>query len=236
MLFDLRGRRRRAVQVTYAGLALLMGVGLVGAGVGSDVSGGVFDIFTGNDDADISDANKTTQKRIERANEKLKANPRDQAALVEVVRGHYTIAATDTDRETGQFGDDGKEQLEKASSAWKRYLATKPKQVDPALATLMMTAYSEVALNQPENATEAAEIVANARNDATAYIQLVQYATLAGQKRKADLAAEKAIELAPEGEEKTVKQLIEQARASGAPAPEGGAAPPGGAPAPAPGG
>ncbi|HEX8052405.1 MAG TPA: hypothetical protein VF517_05385 [Thermoleophilaceae bacterium] len=223
MLFDLRGKRRRAVQVTYAGLALLMAVGLVGAGVGSDVSGGVFDIFTGGDDGDISDANKTTQKKIDSANDKLKANPRDQAALIQVIRGHYTIAASDTDRETGEFGDEGKDELKKASAAWKRYLAAKPEKVDPALATLMMQAYGQTALNEPDNATEAAELVAEERNDATSYIQLVQFASLAGQKRKADLAADKALELAPKGEEKTVKQLLEQARQSAPAAPEGGA-------------
>jgi hypothetical protein len=214
MLFDLRGKRRRAVQVTYASLALLMAVGLVGAGIGSDAAGGLFDIFKGDENADISDANKETQKRIDSANEKLKKNPRDQAALIQVVRGHYTIAASDTDRETGAFGEDGKDELKKASDAWKRYLALKPEKVDPALATLMLQAYGQTALNEPENATEAAELVADVRNDATSYIQLVQYATLAGQKRKAELAADKALELAPEGERDTVKQLLEQAQAA----------------------
>src|SRR3712207_5322065 len=96
MLFDLRGRRRRAVQVTYASLAILMGLGLIGFGIGSDAAGGLADIFTGEgDDADISDANKETQKKIDRANDKLKVNPRDQGALIEVIRGHYTIAAGD---------------------------------------------------------------------------------------------------------------------------------------------
>jgi hypothetical protein len=224
MLFDLRGKRRRAVQVTYASLALLMAVGLVGAGIGSDVSGGLFDIFSNDDGGDLSDANKTTQKRIDSANEKLKANPRDQAALVQVIRGHYTIAASDTDSQTGEFGGDGKDELKKASAAWKRYLAAKPEKVDPALATLMMQAYSQAALNEPDNATEAAELVAQERNDATSYIQLVQFATLAGQKRKADLAADKALELAPKGEEDTVKQLLEQAKQSTPPAQDGGGA------------
>ena len=41
MLFDLRGRhRRRLVRMIYTGLALLMGVGLVGFGVGGGFSGG----------------------------------------------------------------------------------------------------------------------------------------------------------------------------------------------------
>jgi hypothetical protein len=237
MLFDLRGKRRRAVQVTYAGLALLMAVGLVGAGIGSDVSGGVFDIFTGNDGGDVSDANKPVKKRVDNAEKRLKANPRDQAALAQVVRGRYTLAASDTDEQTGEFGDDGKEELEKAGSAWKRYLATKPAKVDDGLATLMLTAYGPGGLNKPAEATEAAEIVANQRNDASSYIQLVQYASLAGQTRKADLAAEKALELAPKGERKTVQQLIDQAKAQAASAGGGGATGGGGpAPAPAPGG
>ena len=222
MLFDLRGKRRRAVQVVYATLAALLAVGLVGAGIGSDVSGGVFDIFTGGDDGDISDANKAVEERIDRANDKLKVNPRDQAALIEVVRGHYSLAATETDRETGAFGEDGKKELEKAGAAWKRYLATKPEEVDPALATLMTQAYGQLGLNKPNDATEAAELVAEARNDASSYLQLVQFATLAGQKRKADLAAEKALELAPEGERDTVKQLIEQAKAAPPPGGQGG--------------
>src|ERR671914_530323 len=46
MLFDLRGRRRRAVQATYLILALLMGGGLVFFGIGGDVSGGLFDAFS----------------------------------------------------------------------------------------------------------------------------------------------------------------------------------------------
>lgn len=229
MLFDLRGKRRRAVQVTYASLAALMAIGLVGAGIGSDVSGGVFDIFTGDDGGDVSDANKAVQERIDKANDKLKVNPRDGAALIEVVRGHYSLAATDTNREDGTFGEDGKEELEKASTAWKRYLATEPEQVDPALATLMTTAYGQLGLNQPENATTAAELVAEQRNDASSYIQLVQFATQAGQKRKADLAAEKALELAPKEERDTVKALIEQAKAPPQPAQQGGA---GQAPAP----
>src|ERR1700680_1843699 len=41
MLFDLRGRgRRRTVRVIYTALALLMGVGLVGFGIGGGFNGG----------------------------------------------------------------------------------------------------------------------------------------------------------------------------------------------------
>ena len=43
MLFDLQVRRRRVVQATYLGLAILMGGGLVFFGIGGDVQGGLFD-------------------------------------------------------------------------------------------------------------------------------------------------------------------------------------------------
>ncbi len=238
MLFDLRGKRRRAVQVTYASLAALMAIGLVGAGIGSDVSGGVFDIFTGDDSGDVSDVNKETQKLIDAANDKLRVNPRDPAALLELVRGHYNIAASEADRETSEFTGDGKKELEKASAAWKRYLATEPKQIDPALANLMLNAYSEFGLNQPENAVVVAEIVAEQEDVWEGYVQLVRLATAAGQTRKADLAADKALELASKDERAEVKDQIEQARASGQPQPEAGGAAPapgGGGQAPAPG-
>jgi hypothetical protein len=222
MLFDLRGKRRRTVQVTYAGLALLMGVGLVGAGIGSDVSGGLFDIFTGNDSGDVSDANKETEKRVKAAEKRLAANPKDQAAVAQVIRGRYTIAASDTDRTTGQFGDDGKKELGKAAAAWEKYLAAEPEKPHDGLASLMLQAYAPNALNKPDKATQAAEIVAGARDNTESYLTLVQYATLAGQKRKADLAADKALELAPKGERKNVEELIKQAKAVGQPAPGGG--------------
>lgn len=216
MLFDLRGRRRRAVQVTYAGLALLMGVGLVGAGIGSDVSGGLFDIFTGNDGGDVSEANKETQKRVESAEKKLAANPTDTVALAQVVRGRYSLASSDLDRESNTFGGDGKEELEKASTAWERYLAGEPKKVDTGLAAVMLQAYGPNALNKPDRATRTAEIIAEDRDDVASYLQLVQFASLAGQTRKADLAADKALELADKQDRKAVEQLIEQYKAAAA--------------------
>jgi hypothetical protein len=225
MLFDLRGKRRRAVQVTYATLALLLGLGLVGFGIGSDVSGGLADIFTGDDSVDESSANKEVRKRVDAANERLKANPRDEAALIVVIRGQFTLASSDVD-EQGAYGEDGKKELEKASDAWKKYVALKPKKVDLTMAQLMMQVYSPNALNKPKEGSEAAEIVATERNDAASYIQLLQFATLAGQQRKADLAGEKALELTPEDQRSEVKKQIEAFKKQSQQAPEGGGATP----------
>jgi hypothetical protein len=221
MLFDLKGKRRRTVQVTYVALAFLMAVGLIGAGVGSGVSGGIFDLFSGGSGG--STANKTIDKRIKTAEKALTVNPKDQVAMVSLVRSHYTLASADTNQQTGQFGKDGKKELVKASTAWHRYVASNPKKPDPSLAGLMVVAYSNIGLNQASNAATAAEIVADDRNDAQAWVQLVQYAALAGQTRKADLAGQKAIQRAPKNQKKAAKQAVQQAKAAGAPQSAGGA-------------
>ena len=67
MLFDLRGRRRRAVQATYLTLAVLMGGGLVLFGIGGDVSGGLFDAFSGNssnttDNSQLDEAHRRAEE------------------------------------------------------------------------------------------------------------------------------------------------------------------------------
>jgi tetratricopeptide (TPR) repeat protein len=222
MLFDLRGKRRRTVQVTYVALAFLMAVGLIGAGVGSGVSGGIFDLFSGGGGG--STADKTVQKKIDRAEKALRVNPGDEAALKSLVRAHFQLGQLDSNERTGKFGTDGKKELRKADAAWKRYLATDPKKPDDSLAGLMIVAYSNVGLSDPAGAADAAEVAATVRDDPDNWIQLVQYATLAGQTRKADLAAEKALAKAPKGQRKSVKDKIAQAKQVASPQGAGGAA------------
>jgi hypothetical protein len=228
MLFDLKGKRRRTVQVTYVALAFLMAVGLIGAGVGSGVSGGIFDLFSGGGGS--STADKTVQKKIDRAEKALRLNPKDETAMETLVRSHYQLASIDTDQRTGQFGKDGKKELRKADAAWNGYIDSEPKKPDDSLAGLMVVAYSPIGLNDASGAAGAAEVVATERNDAQAWLQLVQYASAAGQTRKADLAAKKALEKAPKGQKKAVKDAIAQAKQAGASKGAGGAAPAGAAP------
>jgi hypothetical protein len=214
MLFDLQGKRRRLVQATYLILAILMGGGLVLFGVGSgDISGGLFDAITGKDSNSGSN-NSAVTKRIERDEKALKLNPKNEAALVDLVRAHYLLATDDADPNTGAFGQDGKDELAKASSAWDRYVAAVDKPSD-ALASLMLQAYSENGLNKPDKAAEAAELIATARPSAQAYLVLTTYAAKAGQTRKADLAGLKAIDLAPKGQKDAVKKQVAIAKTQG---------------------
>jgi hypothetical protein len=215
MLFDLQGKRRRLVQATYLILAILMGGGLVLFGVGSgDISGGLFDAITGKDSNSSSSQNSTITKRIERDQKALKLNPNSEQALADLVRAHYQLATDDADANTGAFGDKGKQELAKADTAWKRYVKV-AKAPSDSLASLMLQAYSQGALNKPGDAATAAELIANARPSAQAYLALTSYAAQAGQTRKADLAGLKAIDLAPKAQKALVKKQVAAAKAQG---------------------
>jgi hypothetical protein len=215
MLFDLQGKRRRLVQATYLILAVLMGGGLVLFGVGSgDISGGLFDAITGKDSNSGGAVNSTVNKRIERDQKALKLNPKNPTALADLVRSHYQLATDDADANTGAFGEDGKAELAKASAAWKRYVDVAEKPSD-SLASLMLQAYGEGALNKPDEAAGAAELIANARPSAQAYLTLTTYAAKAGQTRKAKLAGLKAIDLAPKEQKALVKKQVAIAEAQG---------------------
>jgi len=89
-------------------------------------------------------------------------------------------------------------------------VAAKP---SDSLASLMLQAYGQGGLNKPGDAATAAELIANARPSAQAYLALTSYAAQAGQTRKAELAGLKAIDLAPKAQKKLVKQQVEAAKA-----------------------
>ena len=223
MLFDLRGRRRRAVQATYLTLAILMGGGLVFFGIGGDVSGGLFDAFSerggGGDDG-----NEVIEKRIERTEERLRVDPRNERLLGELVRDYYGLATAQTPSGATGFPKDARDELADAASAWQRYLRV-VKDPDPSVANYALQIYDVTALNKPAEAQKAAAIVAEAENEPTAYIRLVQYAALAKDTRTADLAGKKAVDLASKADRKAVKAQVEQAKAlaaQGGPQPQGG--------------
>jgi hypothetical protein len=207
MLFDLRGRRRRVVQATYLALALLLGGGLVLFGIGGDVSGGLLNAFDSSGGG--GDANSALQERVDRQEERLRANPENTALLQSLVRDYYQLATTQQESGATQFPDDAKDELRKASTYWQRYENAVDDEPNPDTALYALRVYDVGALNQPGRAAEAAQIIAAAQNDPSAYLQLVAYASLAKDKRTADLAAQKAVELAPKNQRKQVKAQAE---------------------------
>jgi hypothetical protein len=227
MLFDLRGRRRRAVQATYLTLALLMGGGLVFFGIGGDVSGGLFDAFS---DRSGGTSSGQLEERIDRLEGRLETSPRNEAALKALVRDYHAAAGAELQSGSAQYPDEAMDELRQASVYWQRYLEVEDGKADPSLARVALTLYDQTALNQPKEAAQAMRIVAEDANDFESYLALVQRAAAAGDTRTADLAGQKAVDLAPKGLRKQVKQQVEQLKkpvpTEQAPAPQGEAPPP----------
>ena len=91
MLFDLKGKRKRVVQVTYLGLAVLFGGSLVLFGTGSSVSGGLIDAITGNN------SNATTsvfQDQVDRTKKAVRADPKSEQAWLDLTRAEFNLAAS----------------------------------------------------------------------------------------------------------------------------------------------
>lgn len=206
MLFDLRGKRRRAVQATYLTLAVLMGGGLVLFGIGGS-GGNIFDAFDSGGGASIDSG---LQKRIDRQEARLKTSPDDPAILASLVKLNYQAAVTQTPSGSTAISEDGKDELREAARYWDRYVEATDGDPDAGLARYALTIFNEDGLNQAAKAKDVVRVLAADANDAQTYLLLVQYAAAAGDTRTAKLAAAKAIDLAPKGQRKQVEQAAKQ--------------------------
>src|SRR4051812_43381702 len=212
MLFDLRGAgRRNTVRAIYLGLAILMGAGLVFFGIGGATNGGLLDAIKGNGS---TSSNNTFEKRVAALEKKVKLHPDDAkswAALAKYRAQEASVAGENYDQNTSTFTKKGLAKLKESASAWERYLALNPPKPDANVANFMVQAYT--ALNDPDKAVGAMEIVADARPKQYAlWAQLAQLAYIAGQTRKGDLSSAKAIQLAPKDQKQTVKSTLDNAK------------------------
>ena len=211
MLFDLQSRgRRTAVKIIYLSLAILIGGGLVLFGVGSGGTGGLIDAFTDQGE----DVSSQVRKAEERAQRAVRRNPQDAAAWAELARARFLAAGQgeNYNEEQAAFTASGQEKLRQAERAWERYLALEPKRPDVNVARLMARAFAPDGLNAPAKAARALEIVTEQDPSTAAYSQLAQFAYRADQNRKGDLAAAKAVELAPAAQRRRVRRALEELR------------------------
>jgi predicted Zn-dependent protease len=215
MLFDLRsGARRRTVKVVYLGLALLMFVGFVGFGIGSSgLSGSIGDLIGtsgGGGSPDDAQQRLTTQARSAEA--KAKAAPTNAQLWADAARARVRLAVVgdNFDSNKSDYTAAGKNQLKAAAANWDKYMALKPKPVDESLAKQMAQAF--LSLNQADKAVTAVETVTEADPSQQSFQNLAIYAYQAGQIRKGDLAAKKAIDLAPKDEQKDLKTQLDSAK------------------------
>lgn len=215
MLFDLRARgRRRTVQMVYLGLAVLMGGGLILFGIGGATSGGLLDAFKGGSGG--SSGGNVYEARVKQAQAAVRARPHNADAWAQLARYQYLFATSGNgySSQTGSFSPSARPDLAKATVAWERYLSLNPRSPDPNVATLMVRAYSAPGgLNQLSKAVEAEQLVAQARPSFGVYTQLAELGYAAGQIRTGDLAADKAVSLAPQAQRKFLRARLAQIKA-----------------------
>jgi hypothetical protein len=214
MLFDLRGRgRRRTVRIIYTGLALLMGVGLVGFGIGGGFgSGGIVNSLTsseGSNGASFSNQIKKYRKlTVEQPSNTSAWENLAKNLLHEAGSEAYTTSS-------GAVTSKGRELFKEAAQAWSSYLALNPHKPSGELAQLMESVYSELGLNEPAKEVEVLQIALVDRpTSAALYAQLAEYAYKAHNVSLGDLASEKAVNLAPAAEKTRVKDELAEVKAN----------------------
>jgi hypothetical protein len=221
MLFDLRGRRKRMVQVVYALLAFIMAASLffvVGpVDLGSLVGGGSSSVD--------SSAFDDQAQQIER---RLAKDPKNQQLLVRDVRARYTAANSQIqyDPNTGaitDFPEGAITDFNKSAAAWQRYMKLKPPRPDPNVAQLAATAllYSAASGTAVDfsslikGAGDAQAIFADAKPSPNSYLTLARYRFLAGDFAGGEKAGRKAAQEAPGTQQAAVKQAVAQYRKQG---------------------
>ena len=210
MLFDLRGRgRRRTVRVLYSGLAVLIGVGLIGFGVGTGFGGGGLFSQAGSNEG----ANGASFAAQVKKYRKLTAQQPNSIPAWEGL----TKALLQESSNFTQNGvtAKGKQLFREASEAWQHYTALNPPVPSTLLAHEMLAIYSEEGLNDPAKAEAVLQIVvASQPTSAALYAQLAEYAYKAHDTRTGDLASAKAVSLAPAADRVRIKNELAEVRAN----------------------
>jgi tetratricopeptide (TPR) repeat protein len=223
MLFDLKGRRKRFIQVSYVILAFLFGIGLIGFGIGGATSGGLFDAIGGGGGG--GGASDTFEKQVKKLERSVRAQPANEKAWAQLARAEYQVATTgeDYDNQTGTFKEGALDELRRSARAWERYLELKPKKPDATIASIMVQVYGTLlqsgggidAVGSLRQAARAQEIVAEARPSPIAYFNLASIEYLVGRITAGDRAADEAVKRTPKDQRNTVRAQIDEIRARG---------------------
>jgi hypothetical protein len=204
MLFDLqRGRRKTAVKVVYAMLAVLMGLSLFLV-VGSVNIG---ELFSGGGGSSSGEVAKPYEEQAERLEVKLKKEPEDPRLLEGLTRARVTagnsLLSLEPDEEDLL---NALQQYELASSSWSEYLDATG---EPSAGTAQLVAPALLALAERsrtypqaqrriEAAREAQQIVAKQRPTLNSYAVLARYTYFMGDFKAAEAAQAKATTLTKE--------------------------------------
>ncbi len=135
MLFDLRGKRKRVIQVIYVMLAFIMAASLLVIGLPGGVNPFGSDGVTGNG-ADLA------IERAERLEDRIATEPNNANAQAELIRARVAagnaLVEIDSEGRTQVTGA-ANVQYDLAAQAWEDYLKQTKNDPDPAVAQLMST-------------------------------------------------------------------------------------------------
>ncbi len=217
MLFDLRSRGRRTmVRIIYLFLALVMVAGLVLVGVGTGSNqGGLLNAFT-NGSSNSGQSAAVTQQ-INQALAVVKKHPNSTSAWASLAGAYWSAAGTGSnyDSATATYTASGKKELQEAAKAFEHYhkLAGTP---SAEMSVLAAEIYQN--LGRWSDASTAWEYAAQSQSSSAPslkpYLCLALTSYAAKQTSKGDLAASRAVELAPKLQRLTLKSELKSARSS----------------------
>ena len=212
MLFDLKGKRKRVVQVTYLGLAILFGGSLVLFGTGSSVSGGLIDAITGNNGGG---GGSVFQDQVDQAKKQVRVNPQNPRGWLNLTRAEFNLAASSdgSDQQSGQLNDKGKQAVLETVNAWEHYLKLKPKKPDAAAAQFAALAYG--ATQDYRKAVRTQRLAARQRPSASSYFQLAQFAYAGNFIKEGDAAGAEAVRRTPKDLRNSVRAQVKDAKKQG---------------------
>ncbi|MGN6253966.1 MAG: hypothetical protein ACTHO8_03175 [Solirubrobacterales bacterium] len=199
MLFDIRGRRKHAVRVVYAVLAVLMGLSLFLVVGGLNLG----QLFGSN--GGTSEAAKQFEEQAQRIERKLKKDPQNPDLLVSLTRTRVT--AGNSLYEGNGFQEERKvtpaalDQFQLASDSWSKYLeATHEPNLGVAqLMAVTMIVLAEFSKSVPESkenleaAAAAQKLVADARPNLNSLTTLAFYEAVLGRTASARQLAHEAV-------------------------------------------
>jgi len=210
MIFDLKsGKRRRVVQVVFGFLAFIFFISFVGFGIGSDVTGGIFDALGIGGGSNSSDPQY--EQQIEDAQNAVDENPKDGSAYADLIAAYYGSAQQGISRDstTGQLAIESSAQsdLEQAAQAWADYYKRSGQQPSTTAAASAVQVF--VLLNDATGASQAQAIVAKDQNTFSSYATLALYYYADGKLKQGDAAGKKAVSLADPANRKSVQKTID---------------------------
>lgn len=215
MLFDLRSRRRQTtVRIIYVFLALVMGGGLILVGVGTGTGGGLLNAFQNNGTGG-SNADPLIAKQVKAAVKATQQHPNSATAWKSLMNARLSEAQTSANyNSTSQtYKPAGKTALNDGISAWKQYLKVTGDKPDVTSAELARSMYQ--GLGDYLGMSSAYQYIVKLEPKLAGAYTCLAYTAYAGSATQlGDLAAAKAVTLAPKLQKLALKQSFSKAKST----------------------